>query len=353
MSSVDLPGRSIVVLCVVLLILCSMSAANSPKAQNRPALGILFIVMAMAAISINDMLIKQLSGGYPLHELVLIRSVIGISITMIILQFEGGWRELKTKTPALHALRGIIIVISNMTFFTALAAVPLAEATALFFVAPLFITLLAIPILGEKVGPIRLGAVMVGFSGILIMIQPWASSDERSASTVVLLLPVVAAVTYALNQVLTRKLGVASKASAMAIYIQCTFIVVSSLFYFLAGDGQYAVNVESESLQFLLREWVWPEEQDIWLFGALGLVSGIIGYTISQAYRMADAATVAPFEYSGLPLAIFWGWLLWGDLPGPTVLTGIMLIAGAGLFVFWRERKKKITLAGAVSVRRR
>ena len=316
-------------------------------------LGIIFIVLAMIAISLNDMLIKQLSGDYPLHQLVMVRSLIGISITFIILQFEGGLRELRTKTPGLHALRGIIIVISNMTFFTALAAIPLADATALFFVAPLMITLLAIPILGEKVGPMRIGAILVGFVGILIMVQPWADKNERTASVFVLLLPVIAAVAYALNQVLTRKLGVASKASAMAIYIQATFILVSLIFYLLAGDGRYAAGVESESLQFLLRQWVWPNPDDVWLFVGLGVVSGVIGYTLSQAYRMANAATIAPFEYTGLPLAMLWGWLLWGEFPGPMVMLGIVLIVGSGLFVFWRERKKQIAIAGAVHVRRR
>lgn len=330
-----------------------MTRNKHARAHNRPVLGISFIVLAMVAISVNDMLIKQLSGGYPLHQLVFVRSIIGIFFTAIMLHFEGGWRELKTKNPGLHALRGIIIVISNMTFFTALAVITLAEATALFFVAPLFITLLAIPILGEKVGPMRLGAVLVGFVGIMIMVQPWSAGSERTASIGVLLLPVIAAITYALNQVLTRKLGVASKASAMAIYIQGMFIIVSSLFYLVAGDGRYAVGLESESLQFLLREWIWPAHGDLWLFIALGLASAVIGYTISQAYRMADAATVSPFEYTGLPLAIFWGWLLWGEFPSPTVMLGIILIVGAGLFVFWRERQKQIAVASAANIRRR
>lgn len=330
-----------------------MSVHENAAPYNRPVLGITFIVLAMIAISLNDMLIKQLSGEYPLHQLVLVRSVIGISITFIILQFEGGWRELKTRQPGLHALRGIIIVISNMTFFTALAAIPLAEATALFFVAPLLITLLAIPILGEKVGPMRIGAIIVGFMGVVIMVQPWADSSERSAGVFVLLLPVIAAVAYALNQVLTRKLGVESKASAMAIYIQATFILVSFLFYLLAGDGRFAVDVESESLRFLFREWIWPSREDTWLFVGLGLVSGVIGYTISQAYRLANAATIAPFEYTGLPLAMLWGWLLWGEFPGPMVMFGILLIVGAGLFVFWREQKKQVAVVGAVTIRRR
>ena len=97
---------------------------------------------------------QKLSGDYPLHQMVFIRSAIGILFSLILVQVEGGFNILKTKTPGLHALRGILIVCSNLTYFTALAVVPLADATALFFVAPLMITLLSIPILGKKSAPI-------------------------------------------------------------------------------------------------------------------------------------------------------------------------------------------------------
>ncbi len=311
-----------------------------PSPHNRPLAGIASIIIAMMAISINDVLIKQLSGAYPLHQLVFTRSAIGICFSLTLVLFEGGLGILRTNRPLLHATRCLLIVLSNLTFFTALAAVPLAYATALFFVAPLLITLLSIPILRERVGPFRLAAVGVGFLGVLIMLQPWESAEQRSAPLLVLLLPVLAAFTYALNQILTRKLSAISKASAMAVYIQSSFILVSLGFFLVAGDGRYAVGVESESLRFLLRPWILPEDEDLYLMLALGLNSGIVAYALSQSYRLAHAATVAPFEYVGLPLAIFWGWFIWGELPGPAIWVGIVMIAGSGLFVFLRERRK-------------
>ena len=308
--------------------------------QNIAGLGILFVLIGVFCISINDMLIKQLSGDYPLHQIVFARSGIGILFSLMIVQYEGGFGILRTKTPWQHALRGILIVIANMTYFVALAVLPLADATALFFAAPLFITLLSIPMLGEKVGPLRMSAVAVGFAGVLVMQRPWADADTLNVSRIVLLLPVVSALTYALNQLLTRKLGVTSKASAMAVYIQATFIVVSVGFFLVAGDGRYAVGSDNASVIFLLRAWVWPAVADMWVFCGLGLNAAVIGYTLSQAYRLADAATVAPFEYVGLPLAVFWGWAVFGDLPVLEVWIGIFLILGAGLFVFLRERHK-------------
>lgn len=286
------------------------------------------------------MLIKQLSGGYPLHEIVFARALIGIIVGLALVQVEGGWRILKTRQAHWHVLRGLLVVIANMTFFLALAALPLADATALFFVAPLFITLLSIPILGEKVGVMRLSAVAVGFVGVIIMQRPWADAQSLQASRLVLLLPVVSALTYALNQLMTRKLGVHSKASALSVYIQGVFLCVSLGFFLLAGDGSFVTTDSTPSMVFLLRAWVWPAAGDAWIFLALGCNAAVIGYCLSQAYRIADAATVAPFEYIGLPLAVFWGLVIFGDLPVWEVWVGIGLILGSGLFVFLRERQK-------------
>ncbi|WP_298837869.1 DMT family transporter [uncultured Roseobacter sp.] len=324
----------------------------SQTPTNNAALAIAFVLGGVAAISFNDMLIKQLSGGYPLHEIVFIRSFVGLILTLFLIRMEGGWQILKTRRPVLHAIRGLLIVVANMSFFAALAAIPLADATALFFAAPLMITVLSIPILGEKVGPVRMTAVIVGFAGVIIMQRPWADADQLQASRLVLLLPVLAALTYALNQLMTRKLGVESKASALSVYVQLAFIVVSVAFFLVAGDGRFAENATDPSMQFLLRAWVWPTSSDwVWLLG-MGANAAVIGYCLSQAYRIADAATVAPFEYVGLPMAVFWGWVVFGDLPVWEVWAGIALILGSGLFVFLREKQKARVISRA-PVRRR
>lgn len=316
----------------------------TPNTLNRPALGIALICFGILAISINDLLIKLLSGGYPLHQMVFVRSAIGLIFTFGFLFWEGGLRLLRTDQPGLHLLRGVLVVGANMTFYAAVAVLPLGQATALFFVAPLFITLLSIPVLGEKVGPLRTGAVLVGFAGVVLMQEPWKAQTDVARS--VLLLPVVAAALYAFMQVLTRRLGVSSQASAMAVYIQSTFLLVSLGFFVAAGDGRFAQGVENESLIFLLKAWQWPTPQDWPVFIGLGLCSGLIGYCLSAAYRMASAATIAPFEYIGLPLAIFWGWVFFGEWPKLATWAGCALIIGAGLFVFLREQQKDRPMPG-------
>lgn len=323
--------------------------ATTPTSTS---LGILFVLAGILAISINDMLIKELSGAYPLHELVFLRSAIALVFSVFLIQIEGGWRILKTRRPFLHATRGLLIVIANMSYFAALAAMPLADATALFFVAPLFITLLSIPVLGEKVGIMRISAVCVGFVGVILMQRPWAATESLSVSRLVLLLPVLAALTYALNQIMTRKLGMESKASALSVYINVAFLTVSVGFFIVAGDGAFAARYDDPSMQFLLRAWIWPEITDRWIILGMGANAAVIGYCLSQAYRLSDAATVAPFEYVGLPLAVFWGWMIFADLPSWEVWAGMAFILGSGLFVFLREQQKSRNVARA-PVRRR
>ena len=320
--------------------------------QNRAGLAIICILVGVLGISVNDMLIKQLSGGYPLHQIVFWRSGIGMFFGLMLVQLEGGLQLLRTDNRLLHILRGVLIVISNMAFFLALAALPLANVTALFFVAPLFITLLSVPILGEKVGILRLSAVAFGFLGVLIMQRPWAGGETLEVSRLVLALPILAAFTYAMNQIMTRKLGVSAKASVLSVYIQATFLVVSIGFYVFAGDGRFVGPDASLSTEFLLRAWVTPASGDMWVFVGLGMNGALIGYCLSQAYRLASAATIAPFEYIGLPLAVFWGYVIFDDLPEWEVWIGIGMILGAGLFVFLRERQKARRITRAQGIRR-
>jgi len=325
-------------------------AANDTADRTRQ--GILFIFAAVFAISVNDASIKALSDDYPLHQMVFIRSVIALVFSFTLLSLEGGLALLRTKTPALHALRALLIVLANMAFFAGLAVLPLAEATALFFVAPLMITVLSILVLGEAVGPRRAAAVLAGFAGVLVMMGGGAAGAESGSPDWAWALPVGAAACYAGMQVLTRRLGGATRASAMAIYIQTAFLLVSAGFFVVAGDGRFDSDGESPALAFLLRAWVWPSLQDWPLFVLIGVMGGGIGYCLSNAYRLGTPATIASYEYVSLPLAIFWGWAIWGEVPGPRTMTGIALIVGAGLYVYLRERRRAMEVAAARPQRR-
>lgn len=285
-------------------------------------------------MSVMDVVIKWLSPDYPLHEIVLVRTVVALFLTLIIVRYEGGFGLLKTTRPMLHLVRGLMIAVANMTFYLALAVMPIAEAAALFYVAPLMITALSVPLLGETVGWRRWVAIIVGFFGVALM-----SFNEIGTGTIKTeaLLPVCAALAYALTQLLTRKLGVTEKASVMSFYISVVFIVVSVGFGLAVGDGRF-VQYGGPNLEFLLRAWTMPTGDAVLLMVICGVLVAIVGYMLSQAYKVAEANIIAPFEYVVLPLAILWGYLFWSEVPGPTTLIGILLIGGAGLYVFIHER---------------
>lgn len=305
--------------------------------SHSPAVGIALMVLGMFLISVNDMLIKGVSGDYPLHQVVLFRSAIGIAFTLVFMKLEGGFHLLRVQQPRLHLLRALLVVIANSAFYAAIVVMPLATATAIYFVAPMFITLLSIPVLGEEVGLRRIAAVLVGFGGVVVTMWSQLSFGVGWLA----LLPVVAAAGYAGMSVLTRRLGGVATASTLAFYIQLAFVVVSLAFYLVAGDGSFVDETSPPSLYFLLRPWIWPHTQDLPALIGLGLVSAVVGYTLSQAYRMARASAVAPFEYVLLVFALIWGWLVFDEWPAPTVFAGAAIIIASGFYIFLREDRRR------------
>ncbi|PZQ97821.1 MAG: EamA family transporter [Cereibacter sphaeroides] len=308
-----------------------MTAQISPP-RRLALIGILSAVGGSLVFSVNDVTIKFLSGDYALHELVLIRSSIGLMVMLcFILPFQGGLPALRTKRLGAHLLRALCVVASNLFYFLGLAAMPLADAVAVFFIAPLLITALSVPILGEKVGPRRWFAVGLGLAGVIVMLRPGGSTFHWVA-----LLPVASALCYACMHMLTRHMGMTEKAATMAFYVQLSFITVCLIMGLIVGDGHLA-NQSDPSLAFLFRGWSWPHHGDWPIFLASGTASALGGFFIAQAYRLCEAGLVAPFEYVSMPMAIFWGATVFDTWPDTTAWIGIALICGGGLYMLWRE----------------
>ena len=304
----------------------------STPQSNTNVLGIACVLGATVFFSLNDISIKFLADGYPLHQIVFIRALTAMVLTLtIIMPFEGGFQNLRTRRPWIHALRGFMVVVANTAFFAAIAAMPLADASAIFFVAPLFITGLSVVVLHETVGPRRWIAVLVGLLGVIVVVGP-----GNSSFAFVSLLPVVAALAYASMQIMTRMMGISEKASTMSFYIQLSFLLFCGTLGLALGDGRFSGS-DNPALEFFLRPWAWPTPLDLTIMLFLGAVSAGAGYLISQAYRAAEAGLIAPFEYTALILAVFWGITLWGEWPSAATWLGIALIAGSGIFVALRE----------------
>ena len=300
--------------------------------RSTTTIGVASAMVASTAFPLNDVGIKFLSGDYALHQIVFFRTVIALSLTLgIIIPLEGGFHLLKTRQIKLHLCRGLSVVFANMVFFMGLAALPLSEATAIFFVSPLVITLFSVLFLAEKVGLRRWCAVIAGLIGALVIIRPGSDAFQLAA-----ILPIFAAVAYATLHMLTRTMGRIEKASTLAFYTHFTFLLVSGTIGLVAGDGQFATSIHP-SIDFLTRPWVMPPTRDLWVMGGVGVASATGGYFITQAYRLCEAALIAPFEYLALVLAIFWGITIFGEWPDFWAQTGIALILGSGLYVIWRE----------------
>jgi drug/metabolite transporter (DMT)-like permease len=309
---------------------------------KAPLAGVFFALGGGVILSVNDLAIKALSGDYPLHQVILIRAFIGIALVLAVIGIGGtGFRQLLTRRPKEHLFRVSIVMVSNVTYFLGLAALPLADAVATAFVAPLIVTAMSAVVLGEKVGPHRWAAVAVGLIGVLVMVRPGSGVMQPAA-----LLILISAFCYASSHMMTRRMRDTESAMTLNFFVQIGFLTVSTTMGLLAGDGRFAGSGDP-SLEFLLRPWVWPPVGDWWAFAATGVAVGIGGMMISQAYRTSEAALIAPFEYIGMPMAIFWGMVVFGTLPDATGWLGIALICGAGLYTLAREtlRRRDVDVA--------
>ena len=303
--------------------------------QSKSLTGIFLATGGSLVFSVNDLSIKALSGGYALHQIILIRALIAmVFVLTVIAVSRRGFAQLLTRRPGTHLIRVAIIMVSNVTFFTGLAQMPLADAVAVAYVSPIIITLQSILFLGEKVGPRRWSAVVVGLVGVLVMLRPGMGVIQPAAFLVLF-----SAVLYASGNLMARHLGDTESALTLTFYVQLGFIVVSLGMGLWVGDGHLAD--EASLWAFLFRAWVWPPVEDWPFFLATGLSVGLGALMVTQAYRTTQAAVVAPFEYVGMPAAILWGLVFFGTFPDATGWVGIAMICGSGLYVIWRETVTK------------
>ena len=294
--------------------------------------GILCLVAGIALFSLQDLIIKLLSSEYPVHQALAVRAATTAPILLALVAVDGGLRSLASPRAGLLLVRGCVMFAAYLSYYLGLAALPLAYCVSLYFTAPLFITALSTVVLGERVGPRRWAAVAIGFAGVLVMVRPGSEVFDWAA-----LLPVAAACAYAVSTMLARHLGATESAGVMSFYGNAIYLIAGLALAAVFGDGRHAMEVH-DSLAFLTRSWVMPTATDLALMIFCGvLAAGGLSF-LSQAYRVAPAAVVAPFEYTSLGWGVLWGYLFFSDLPGPWTWVGVSIIVGAGLFVLYRER---------------
>ncbi len=287
----------------------SVQPQTEPKHISR---GILTICAGVAFLVLNDAIAKMLTDRYDPIQIIFLRNLIALPMIASAVFLLRGPQALRTRHLGLHALRGLLMLLGAYLYFTSLSFMPLAEATALVFSAPIFITALSVPLLGEAVGWRRWSAVLLGFIGVLIVVQPGGSAFQPAS-----LLPVGVAVLYSVFMISARWIGPGEGMWTMMLFVVLFPMIYAAPFAF----------------------WVWApvQAEDLWLFVAIAIF-GSLGITlIGQAFRLAPAAVVAPFDYTSLVWATALGWLIWGDVLALWTIVGALIIVASGIIIVLRE----------------
>lgn len=292
---------------------------------DRNLAGVTAIFFGVMLFSVQDAIIKYISSDYAVTFAMATRCIVSLPIILLLIHFDVGLGAIRRARWQPLVLRGIILLVSYTTYYLALPALPLAEAVALFFVAPIIVTLLSAPMLGERVSLMSWGAVLLGFAGVLVILQPGTSFFKPAA-----LYSLTSAAAYALAMVLARRIGVTESATVMALYQNCVYfagaLIAASAFWLLGFSGS-----ADPSLDFLTRPWIWPTANALLLMAACGVIAAIAMSLLTQGYRIGAAALVTAFEYTGMVWAPLWGLLFFGERPQTTTIIGLAMIFAAGV----------------------
>lgn len=289
--------------------------AHRTEDLSDTARGAVSMLTGVFLFTVMEAMVKWLVADYPVHQIIFFRTAFALIPCAYFVWRAGGVATLRTKRPHIHLLRGAIGLAAMGCYFFAYSQMALADAKAILFSAPLFMTILAIPLLGERVGLYRWGAVLVGLAGVLIVLEPGAEMVQIGA-----LAAVGGAIFYALAVITVRHLSATESVASITFYFTLIGAIASAALIGVFG-------------------WVAPTPADLAMLVAIGLIGGIAQYAMTHAFRLAEAAAIAPLDYTSMAWAILLGYLIWGDVPSRAVFAGIALVVASGLFILYREQR--------------
>jgi drug/metabolite transporter (DMT)-like permease len=278
--------------------------------------GIFYMMSSVFVFSLINTVVKWESARYPLNEVVFFRCAFSLLPAFALVAAGGGARLLRTQRVKEHLGRGLLQFISMVCVFAAFGMMPLADAVAITFSAPLFLTVLSIPMLGERVGRHRWAAVLLGFAGVLLMVGSGGGWGGGLASTGALLALASAAIGANVT-IAVRRMTLTEASPTLVAYQALTATALSAL--------------------LLPFAWATPGWNDALLMAGTGLCSGIGQYWWTQAFRYAPAAVAAPFSYLTMVWSLVLGYLIWGDVPSWGLIGGAVVVAASGLYILYRE----------------
>ena len=293
------------------------------ETPNRTGLAIILSLMALVLFDAMGLIIKLLSTEFSAAELSTWRNLFGLLPAFLVLYASKTWREngkkIIIKQWKLALLRGVIASLAQLCFYWSLGLMAFATASTITYSGALFATAFAIPILGERVGIVRWLAVIIGFIGVVFILQPGSDAFTHYS-----ILPLAAAAFYALLTI-TAKLFDSQVSSALVnVYASLSSTVCAAILTLFLGGFSTISSLD---------EIFW-----IIMMGAFG-GSAVLLYVVS--YRMTEQSNLAPFSYFGIPIAFFFGWAFFDETPWDAIFPGGILIICGGLLIFWRERSFK------------
>jgi drug/metabolite transporter (DMT)-like permease len=273
--------------------------------------------------------VKYLGPAIPAGETVFVRGIISVLVLALVAWRVEGLHLLKTRNLRSHALRSVSGTVSMFCWFGALVLIPLADFTAINFAAPMFLTILAMLFLGERIHRYRWTALIVGFVGVLIMVGPHLTLEGNSLGVT---LALGAAVFSALAMMFLRSMSGSGGEHPITI-----------TFYF-------SVTSMVCALATVVAGWVMPSPRQ-WLFIALVGLFGVVGQLLmTLSYRYAEASTIAPLDYTNLLFAVVFGYVFFDEVPSASIFIGAPLVIAAGLIILWREYRASAMRAAPVVV---
>jgi drug/metabolite transporter (DMT)-like permease len=281
---------------------------------DNPLKGIALLVASFACFSCSDAVSKLMTGAMPAIEVAWLRYVVFMVLMLGAALFSGGGtRAFRSRRPGLQVVRALGVLGSTVLFIMGLRYLPMAEATSITFIAPVYVTALSIPLLGETVGIRRWAAVFIGLLGVLIVVRPGTGAFDTAA-----LFPVFSSLCWAIALVVTRKMSSADGPLVALTYAAVVgFVVTSALVPF---------------------EWVMPGWREIGLGVMTGVASTVAQWLVVLAFQHARASVLAPFSYSQLIWSTLLGFAIFGNLPDTWTIVGAVIIIASGLYTAHRER---------------
>ena len=309
-----------------------------PRKNNNPR-GIVLIILAMMVFSVQDGIMKHIFNFVSLYEVYLIRTVVSFGLLFFYLKLTKRPIVFKTQYPLLTFCRVILFFFGFSSFYISLTVLPLGFATALFFVTPFLITIFAHFFLKEEIGIRRWCAIVVGFIGVYITLNPDFSNFNYLS-----LLPILCAFCYSSSMIIIKKTSDKDSVYTQTFTFYFGAIIFSTIFYFIIGDGQYNTTDHPAS-QFIFREWFVDLESSILFMVATGLTASVAFLLLFTAYRVASPAVVSPFEYSILLWSLLIGWIYFDEIPRLNTVIGILIIVSSGIYIFMREKAQDQSIA--------